>query len=229
MRWGQDLRCALRQLYKSRAFTAVAVVTLPLGVGANTAIFSIVEGVVLARLPYFEPDRFAFNMKKIVSKAVLLGGLLAGVFALTAAAEEFLFRSAIIGSNPNISIGGVPSGGAPWIVQQGSAALEGSGKLHVEVVGSILRDLGTPGSVKSISASLVCSGTGGTVAATTDAVSLSTAGNAEIESQSSVPITCFGPVVLVRAVFNGNAGPWIAGTGFSAPSEPLVKDNGNNN
>jgi len=49
-------------------------------------------------------------MKKILSKAVLLGGLLAGIFAWTAAAEEFLFRSTIIGSNPNISIGGVPSG-----------------------------------------------------------------------------------------------------------------------
>jgi putative ABC transport system permease protein len=54
---GQDLRCTLRQLRKSRAFTAVVVVTLALGIGANTAIFSIVEGVVLARLPYFEPDR----------------------------------------------------------------------------------------------------------------------------------------------------------------------------
>jgi hypothetical protein len=77
-------------------------------------------------------------MKKVLSKAVLLGGLLAGVFVLTAAAEEFLFRSAIAGSNPNISIGGVPSGGAPWVVQQGSAALQANGKLHVEVAGLIL-------------------------------------------------------------------------------------------
>jgi len=53
----QDLKYALRNLWKAKGFAAVAILTLAIGVGANTAIFSIIDTILLRPLPFHQPDR----------------------------------------------------------------------------------------------------------------------------------------------------------------------------
>ncbi len=60
-----DVKYALRQLRKTRGFTVTAILTLALGIGANTSIFTLVRALLLESLPVFEPDqlvRVALNL-----------------------------------------------------------------------------------------------------------------------------------------------------------------------
>src|SRR5512138_3759350 len=75
---GRDVRQCVRSMRSAPLFTAVALLTLTLGIGANTAIFTIVNGVLLRPLDYPHPDR--------------LMALDAGAFGL-APAEYFEFRT----------------------------------------------------------------------------------------------------------------------------------------
>lgn len=114
------------------------------------------------------------------------------------------------------AIGDVPSCGKVWKLASGEAELKKNGELEAEVKGLVLNDTstgdanGTPDGVDGVAAAVVC---GGKMAAQTDVVPLSKAGDAKVKAKVSVPSDCANPVIVLRERYEGKIGGWLAATG----------------
>jgi hypothetical protein len=140
--------------------------------------------------------------------------------AIPAMAADAINAKLIACSKVGTSIGDVNSCGKVWKIKSGNAQLSADGKLTANVTGLVLNDTtlpadvnGTADGVTEVVASLVCSGGGGRrVVAETARAPLSKPGDAKISTNLTVPKDCSAPVLLIREIWEGKVGGWLAAT-----------------
>ncbi len=127
----QDLRYGARMLLKNPGFTLIAVLTLALGIGANTAIFSVVNGVLLRPLPYFDADRVVtLWQRNNQSGAKENGASPANFFDWQSRSQAFAEMAAAEPYSLNLTGQDEPEAFRAWLVTAGFFQILGAGALH---------------------------------------------------------------------------------------------------
>jgi hypothetical protein len=164
-------------------------------------------------------------MNTLRNVVLILCGLLIIVGMSVARADDAGLRSSLTAcQTPNSveqqRIGGVMNCGKIWKIKNGSVRLNADGALRVNIKGLVLDDVstgdsnGTPNGVTGVVAALVCGANGGVVVAQTAGVPISVSGRAEIRAHLMLPTQCVAPIVLIREIYLGEVGGWLASTGF---------------
>ena len=105
--FAREVRLAVRQLWKAPGFSATIVLTLALGIGATTAIFSLVEGILLRPLPFKNPDRLVLIGDHLGNNPTV-GMTAREISTYENAASAFTSMGAFIGSSYELSGGSLP-------------------------------------------------------------------------------------------------------------------------
>ena len=100
-----DLRLGVRMLVRNPGFTTAAVLTLALGIGANTAIFSVVNTVLLKPLPYAQPDRLV-SVELMNARSTLVSGSLSYPNFFDLRARNHVFEHLVTGRGTNLTLTG---------------------------------------------------------------------------------------------------------------------------
>ena len=108
-----DLRFALRQLFKKPAFTAIAVITLALGIGANTAIFSVVNAVLLRPLPYPHPEELILLRERLRGPSGFESGSVSYMNYLDWRATQRSFTDLALVRAEGVNVSAVDAGSPP--------------------------------------------------------------------------------------------------------------------
>ena len=164
-------------------------------------------------------------MNTLRNTVLILCGLLTSFGMSSAQADEGGLRSSLTACRTANSvehrrIGGVLNCGKIWKIKNGSVRLSADGALRVNIKGLVLDDVstgdsnGTPNGVTGVVAALVCGANGGVVVAQTAGVPISVTGEAKIRAFLMPPPQCVAPIVLIREIFDGEVGGWLASTGF---------------